>query len=658
MKQPKWMWKYGEFEIFHNMLVHTRRQEFGIEYPTMWQISGISPWVEFTTNVDIEKPGYINAKIHGTGFVSIDNKRFPCGTDVVIPEGKHKVNIRVMNTSGLPCAYADSDVCPSGEDWCTVLSMHLDKHHSTAIPVGCTPAYYSREADPEIFAFEYETRHPVSSKKVEGGMLYDFGRETMGKLHIDGTDGRKIGVYFGESPEEALDTEHTYIKMQIDGSDNHCLCSVAFRYVYINSKDAENYKVYYDYEYLPVKQRGSFTSSDERINKIWDVSAYTFQLNSREFYFDGIKRDRWVWSGDAYQSYMVNNYLNFDRDIVKRTIIALRGKDPVEQHINTITDYSFYWIISVMNYYSYTGDMDFVKLMFPRMQSLMTFCETRKNADGFVEGIDGDWVFIDWSDLDKEGAPCAEQMLMYQAYKTLAQAAKLLDKPYEEYEKTADKLKADINKFYWDEEKGAFIDSYSSGKRNVTRHANIFAIMYDFATESQLESIVKNVILNDEITQITTPYFKFFELDTMCKIGNKDYVEDMISSYWGGMIELGATSIWETFEPDLSGAEHYGMYNKKYAKSLCHAWGAGPVYLLGRYWLGVYATATGYSNFNVEPYVGGFEYIEGTVPVEGGDVYVYADKDKVTVRSEVDGGTLIWKGREYNIEAGKEITVG
>ena len=182
--------------------------------------------------------------------------------------------------------------------------------------------------------------------------------------------------------------------------------------------------------------------------------------------------------------------------------------------------------------------------------------------------------------------------------------------------------------------------------------------MYDFATESQLESIVKNVILNDEITQITTPYFKFFELDTMCKIGNKDYVEDMISSYWGGMIDLGATSIWETYEPDLKGAEHYGMYNKKYAKSLCHAWGAGPVYLLGRYWLGVYATDNGYSSFNVEPYVGGFEYIEGTVPVEGGDVYVYADKDKVTVRSEVNGGTLIWKDREYNIEAGKEITVG
>ena len=657
MKQAKWMWKYGEFEVYHHMLVHTRRAELGCEYPTMWQISGICPWVEFSINVDISEPGYINAKINGTGFVAIDNKRFPCGENVVIPTGRHNVNIRIINPHGLPCAYADSDVCPSGEGWYTVLSKDWDMYHPKAVPVGCTPAYYDRDDNPEVFAFEYETHHPVSCEKVDGGMLYDFGKETMGKLHIDGTKGEKIGIYYGESREEALDTEHTYIREFAEGSENHTLRSIAFRYVYIKSESAQDYKVYYDYEYLPVKQRGKFSCSDERVNKIWDVSAYTFQLNSREFYFDGIKRDRWVWSGDAYQSYMVNNYLNFDKEIVKRTIIALRGKDPVEQHINTITDYSFYWIISVMNYYKYTGDMDFVKMMFPKMQSLMQFCEGRKNEDGFVDFAEGDWIFIDWSPMDKTGAICAEQILFYQAYKALADAAKLIGFASEIYEREADILKTKINEYYWDEEKGAFIDSYSSGKRNVTRHPNIFAVMYDFATEAQLESIVKNVILNDDITQITTPYFKFFELDIMCKIGKKDYVEDMISSYWGGMIDLGATTIWETYDPETQGIEHYAMYNKKYAKSLCHAWGAGPVYLFGRYWLGVYATSNGCATYAVEPYLGGFEYIEGTVPVEGGDVYVYADKDKVTVRSEVEGGTLIWKDKTYTIEAGKEITV-
>ena len=57
------------------------------------------------------------------------------------------------------------------------------------------------------------------------------------------------------------------------------------------------------YEYADLKDKGSFTCNDEEINKIYDVAKYTLHLNTREFFIDGIKRDRWVWSGDAYQSY-------------------------------------------------------------------------------------------------------------------------------------------------------------------------------------------------------------------------------------------------------------------------------------------------------------------------------------------------------------------
>ena len=78
----------------------------------------------------------------------------------------------------------------------------------------------------------------------------------------------------------------------------------------------------------------------------------------------------------------------------------------------------------------------------------MEFCESRKNSDGFVEWVEGDWIFIDWSDMDKEGAICAEQILFYQAYKSLAQAAKLIGKPFDIYEKQAELLKRNINQFY------------------------------------------------------------------------------------------------------------------------------------------------------------------------------------------------------------------
>ena len=39
------------------------------------------------------------------------------------------------------------------------------------------------------------------------------------------------------------------------------------------------------------------------------VSEETFKLCSDLFFIDGIKRNRWIWSGDAYQSFMINQYL-------------------------------------------------------------------------------------------------------------------------------------------------------------------------------------------------------------------------------------------------------------------------------------------------------------------------------------------------------------
>lgn len=41
----------------------------------------------------------------------------------------------------------------------------------------------------------------------------------------------------------------------------------------------------------------------------------------------------------------VNRYLMADADIDQRTILALRGNDPMTRHINTIVDYSLLWLL-------------------------------------------------------------------------------------------------------------------------------------------------------------------------------------------------------------------------------------------------------------------------------------------------------------------------
>ncbi|MBR4073165.1 MAG: alpha-rhamnosidase [Clostridia bacterium] len=644
-----WIWHYGEYEIYHMMQVHLRRQEFGVDYPPFWHIASPYVSVEFLKFVNCESEKYIKVYSTGKGYVLIDDYRFPLNERVKIPVGEHCIKVAVFKECGLPAIYAESDIAPSNSTW--LCNHHVGEHQ----PVGWNEQFDSLDKTPEIFPFSYENKQPVSLEKLQDGTLYDFGTELFGYLNIKNADkDEKMGVFYGESREEALDTENSILLEYVEGKNEYRLIQRAFRYIYIKTKN-ENLDINMDYEYLPLEKRGDFKCNNELFNKIYDISSYTFHLNCREGFFDGIKRDRWVWSGDAYQSARINAYLFADSQIVKRTALGLIGKEPIEQHINTIVDYSLLWIIGLYEYYLYYGDFEFISRIYPKAVKLLKFCETRLNSDGFIEGIEGDWTFIDWSDIDKTGAVCAEQMLLIASYNCMAEMSGFLNIDGMIYADKGEILKKKVNEYYWNEEKGAFIDSYASGKNNVTRHANIFAVMYDIATPEQVESITKNVLKNDSITKITTPYFEGYELDVLAKIGDFSAIENMIDSYWGGMIKLGAKTVWEEFDPELEGIEHYKMYGNKYAKSLCHAWGAGSIYLFGKYYLGVSPTSVGFESFIVKPCLGGLEEISGTVPINGGSVKVFLNSKKLSVFADKSGGTLIWNNEKYEIVPNKEL---
>ncbi len=639
-----WMWYYGDYEIFHIMNVHLRREERGYHRPPFWKISLPYVSVKFKKKFCCES-GYLKCYINGNGHVSVDGKLYPANTLIDLGCGEHDVEIQVSNKGGLPAAFVESDVCPSNESWtCNCFSGGLS-------PVGINTYFDKADKNPEVFPFEYKKVTAVSKEKTENGILFDFGTELFGYLNISIENKEDvIDVFYGESREEALDTEYSYITDRISGQKEYCLRQRAFRYVYFKGVSS-HIEVSANYEYLPLEFKGEFKCDNELFNQLYSVAAYTFHLNCREAFFDGIKRDRWVWSGDAYQSARINRYLFADKEIEQRTLIGLIGKDSICQHINTILDYSLLWIIMLHEHYMTYGDKKFLKRIYPMARKLLAFCETRINSDGFIEGFAEDWTFIDWSEIDKVGAVCAEQMLLIHVYSVMAHISKEVDEAKgDEFLKKSESLKCLVNKYYWNKEKGAFIDSYKSGKENVTRHANIFAVLYNIASEEQEKSILENVLKNESITKITTPYFEGYELDALAKLGEFSKLEEQLTSYWGGMLALGAKTIWEEYCPEMNGIEHYAMYGGKYEKSLCHAWGAGPIYLFGRYYLGVYPTSAGYETFTVEPKLRGLKEICGTVPVNGETVTVKLNGKQLFVLATKDGGTLVWNNKEYALK--------
>ena len=646
-----WIWHWGDYEIYHTYVMSARRQEFGADYPTMWHNDLPYATVDFYRTFTAARNGTARLLTNGKGYICLDGVRYAAGEKFTVPAGEHKFLIRITRAGGLPSAYLESDVCTSGEDWeCS----HVTPERC---PAGWLPLYDSPDVTPEQFPFAYETLAPVSAKAMHGGVLYDFDRETFGYADLGGLDkNRSYGVFYGESREEALAGEAAIVSETVTGRESVRLTQRAFRYIFVAGAD-EHTVLRAQYEYLPLARRGSFRCDNELFNRVWEMCAYTFHLNCRETYLDGIKRDRWPWSGDAYQSYAINRYLFADRAIDRRTILGLRGKEPTEQHINTILDYSLYWLISLEDYYDAYADTEFLRLVWPRALTLLDFVRTRENADGFLTGAPGDWVFIDWSPIDKSGAVCAEQMLYIRALRAMARIASVLGRDGSEYAALADELQEKLTRYYWDDERGAFIDSYSSGKRSVTRHANIFALLFGIATPEQKETIIRSVLLSDAVTKITTPYFEGFELEAMCAIGNYSFFENMLTSYWGGMLALGATTVWEEYDPAKSGAEHYAMYGHAFGKSLCHAWGATPVSLFGKYYLGVTPDLPGYAAFTVAPQLGGLGEIEGTVPAGDGEVYVHMTKDTLAVRASVPGGTLRFGKSSYHLTPGETFTL-
>ncbi|WP_122645414.1 family 78 glycoside hydrolase catalytic domain [Enterococcus mediterraneensis] len=646
----RWLWYTGDFEIRQGLMQNFSREERSYDWPAYWNIDDCHRNVKFKRDYVLDQETSFTVYVSGVGFVEVNEVKYPFGQEVTCMPGKNKVRVNVGNVSGLPAVYIDGEIIKSDTSW--LCSNFIDE-----FPAGWSELYYKKEQDPNVVEYATEICKPLSKKDIDGGTLIDYGRAVFGPLHIEKLDSDKpITICYGESETEARDIEQCYYKQENVTSETP-IRKRAFRYIFIPDITSASIEINGIHEFIPLENRAVFSSDDPLMNKIWDISVDTFTLCSGLFFIDGIKRDRWIWSGDAYQSYFINQYLFFDEDINKRTMLALRGQNEIKQHMNTIVDYSILWVIAVENHYMMTGDTTFLEQIYPKMETMMRYLSQQTDEHGFIYGREKDWIFIDWSEMDKEGTLAAEQILLLKAYKAMTVCGSILNKEIDQYVACYEMLKKNVMEFFWDKEKGAFIDSYVSGKRHVTRHANIFAVLFDFVDEEQSQSILTNVLLNDDITQITTPYFKFFEQDALCKLGETKRVHEIIRDYWGGMVEQDAVTFWEEYIPEETGNDVYEMYGDPFGKSLCHAWGASPIYLIGRYFAGIQPIRPGYETYLVEPQLDSFEKISCTFPIKDGSVTLEKNQSMLKVYATKSGGILRIDNQDIPISKDQEMVL-
>lgn len=651
-RKSQWIWYPGDFEAFLSLRLHAKRYERGMQITPIWRMDAPNPNVKFRKTFTVAKQERLQIITDGEaavehsasgGYVYRYREEGVC-----LEPGEHTLVVTVYQPSTLPALYVEGEAVVTDGTW------EVSCVDGRWLPADCWN-FTDPQSPPSGFHLAIKPLEPEKTEPVEDGVLYDFGRNLMAYWQAREVVGAgKLFVSYGESREEALDYENSYLYEELEVAGEFITKrNNAFRYLYLRGEGVTVGKVTALYEYLPLENRGAFSCDDPLLEEIYRVSLYTLHLNSREFFLDGIKRDRWVWGGDACQSYLLNYYSFFDTALCRRTIRCLRGKDPVTQHHNTIQDYTCFWFLSLWDYYRYTGDGEFLRALYPQAVTLMDFCLERTDERGFMNARPEDWVFVDWADLDNRGDVSFVQLLFARALETMALLAGLAgeEKQQEFYRVLGEKTKENCFRVFWSEEKGCFTHGPAKAENaKVTKHPNMFALSFGYLTEKQKKTVIKNALLNPDVPQITTPYMRFYELCALCEAGHQEEVTEFLRDYWGGMLRLGATTFWEDYKPQEEGVQHYAMYGKPYGKSLCHAWGAGPILLYGKYYLGVRPADFGYRKFLVSPCLGGLQRVSGKVPTPDGEIFVSCDGSVVEVKNQTPfSGILVIGGQEKEI---------
>lgn len=475
-------------------------------------------------------------------------------------------------------------------------------------------------------------------------LLLDFGRELHGGIQLGVADLKpapgethgktvRVRVRFGESASEAMSelgvngaqTDHA-IRDQIVylpwlGTTE--VGNTAFRFVRIDLIDrgaslslkmARAVFLYRDLPWL-----GSFQCSDERLNKIWMTGAYTVQLNMQDYLWDGAKRDRLVWIGDMHPETQTIAAVFGDQAIVRRSLDLLRDETQLPKWMNGISSYSMWWVLMHQNYYRYYGDLDYLRAQQVYLKALLEQFMKYVGPEG-SETLPAAGRFLDWP--SSENKPAIHAGLHSLLILTLEAGGELCATLGD----AATQAKC--------REAVARLKKHVPNPAGSKQAAALMAL----AGLEGADKLNREVMAVDGAHRLST-FYGYYVLEARAKAGDWQGCLDTIRQYWGGMLDVGATTFWEGFDLDWlkdSGRideitppgkkDIHGDFGewcyKGFRHSLCHGWASGPTPWLTEHVLGIQVVEPGCTVVKITPHLGDLKWAEGTFPAPQGLIKV------------------------------------
>lgn len=416
------------------------------------------------------------------------------------------------------------------------------------------------------------TFQPKLIKKSKNTYLYDVTQNISGVLRcvFKGEKGAKVVLRHGEILSEGkLYTENlrgaestdTYI-LSGDGEEvfRPLFTFHGFQFAELTtSGKVEIIDITAEAMYSDLKSSGSFSCSDELVNKVYQNALWGQRDNFLNVPTDCPQRDeRLGWTGDAQifcQSAMFNmdcrkffaKYLSDVRDeqLGNGLIPVVAPVPPVGSYSYTGYDASAGWSEAIGEipyvHYKMYGDKKIVRDNLPALKKLLDYYQTE--SPGYIRGYIG--RYGDWLSLGKTTDLSVISTLYYAraAYLAAKLCAVIGDYEEEYYKSLYESIKSAFCEKFVDSDGKIFSDTQSA-----------YVIAYSFGLIDK-EAARKHLIrkFKEDDGKLTTGFLGIrFLLPTLCEVGMRDVAYSLITSTefpgWGYSVVNGATTIWERWD--------------------------------------------------------------------------------------------------------------
>ena len=384
--------------------------------------------------------------------------------------------------------------------------------------------------------------------------------------------------------------------------------------------------------------RGSFECSDATLNRIWNTGRRTLAATVQDGYVCSPVTDRGQRVTDAMIQSWADYHVTGTFDLAARSIEAfaraqfetgeMSATCPSGVYAN-VPDIVLLWPVWLQRHYLHSGDKELLSRLSDPLDRLFSYfdriADPEKGVLGDLDERFGARCFLDHADdIDRRGVVTGLNAIYCRALLSGAWLQERLrgSKRGAELRRRASRVAHHLRRLCWDAERGLFVDCWHADgpSDSYSWQSNVLAIYGGIARRADYERIFGALFSDKPPYELqpsgpaTNPLFKYFVLETAFAIGRRTWAADMMRHYWGRMLDRGAHTWWEFFDPDAADGP------PPVKGSLCHGAGVSPSGFLCREIAGISPARPGFTRVFFNPLLGAASWVRAKVPTPHGSI--------------------------------------